>query len=460
MNNILLVLTDQQRWDSLGRVGGWTRTPVLDALAECGVLFRNCYSNAPVCAPARVALATGRYPHNFGLWQNSGFDVPTTQSTWMKKVRQGGLHNVLFGKAHLHKKKGEDLYAYQDMMRALGYDEVEEVVGPRACVTVRSRMTDVWQEAGVLQAYRDDIRDRLQSCPWEARPSPLPLALYPDVYIADRAIDYLKAYDRDKPWCLTLGFPGPHEPWDCPEPYASAHDPANMPLPLRLDYGADSMPGSTLRNRLLAKPELTLEAVQALRANYAGSIELIDTKVGEVLKVLAARGELDDTWIIFASDHGELNGDYGLLYKNAFFDAAAKVPLIVVPPSNFDTDQRATECWEPVELFDLAATIVDIVGQEVPQNWFAKSLVPLLQGRPDAHRPFAMVEFRGELMYADRRWKLCLNRRGVPYLLVDRHSDPGERANFLVGDHGRLVESLRLSLLSRLLQTQHLAPVS
>ncbi len=456
--NLLLILTDQQRQDSLGCYGGWAKTPVLDSLACRGIVFSNCYANAPVCAPSRIALASGRYPHNFGLWHNAGFDLPLTPPNWMRLVRDSGYRTALFGKSHLHKKTGNDLLQYEDFMRRLGYDDIEEVVGPRATITVRSRMTDTWSDAGVLDLYRNDIQDRLKNNPWMARPSPLPLQYYPDVYVADRAIAYLAGYKFQKPWCLTVGFPGPHEPWDCPEPFASMHEQVEIPPPKSLHYQPETLRESTLRKRLLTRPPLTGEAVSELRRNYAGSISLIDAKVGDLLRQLQVRGELDNTWIIFTSDHGEMNGDYGLLYKNAFFDEAIKVPLLVVPPAGFGSPLLGQISDEIIELFDVGATLVEAAGGDFAGNSFAKSLMPSINGSTTPHRDFAMAEFKGELLYADKRWKLAINANSEPYMLTDRLKPEFESNNALEAADASVVEDLRGKLFARFLRTQNLTP--
>src|SRR6056297_2555379 len=142
-------MTDQQRWDSLGVSGHWVRTPHIDRLAAEGIHFSNCFTNAPVCAPARVALATGLYPHNHGLWYNQGYDLNSNRYTWMKAVRKAGYRTSLFGKAHLRKRHVGDIRKLEHFMRAYGFDDVNEIVGPRACVMTLSHMTALWQSRGV-----------------------------------------------------------------------------------------------------------------------------------------------------------------------------------------------------------------------------------------------------------------------------------------------------------------------
>src|SRR5919109_1680959 len=105
--NVLLFMTDQQRWDALGCVGGWLETPNIDRLAREGVRFANAYTNAPVCVPARVSLATGRYPHNHGVWRHENYTLPRRARTWMRAIRDAGYATSVFGKTHLHPHVGD-----------------------------------------------------------------------------------------------------------------------------------------------------------------------------------------------------------------------------------------------------------------------------------------------------------------------------------------------------------------
>ena len=146
--NILLLMTDQQRADALGCSGGWLETPHLDGIAAGGVRFENCVTNAPVCIPARLSLATGLYPHNTGVWNNQASQLSGDQPTWMQRVRSAGYRTSLFGKTHLHPHSG-DLRDREYLMKTYGLDDVDEIGGPRASMRVLSHMTAWWRDAGM-----------------------------------------------------------------------------------------------------------------------------------------------------------------------------------------------------------------------------------------------------------------------------------------------------------------------
>jgi len=420
-------MTDQQRWDALGCVGSWVETPNLDALAAAGVRFANGYTNAPVCIPTRVSLALGRYPHQHGVRQNKAYTLPPKRPTWMRAVREAGYATGLFGKLHLHRNQG-DLREREDLVRAYGYDYVDEVAGPRASAASRSNLTDLWHEAGVFDAYARDLKDRHETKPWLTRPSPLPLELYPDVYVGRQAASYLRSLGGRQPWFCTVSFSGPHEPWDAPEPYASRYDPSRMPPPVEPNDDGHERPQGHL-DTVLAARRVDFEPgdVARLRANYAGNVSLIDDQIGEVMRAVEERGELDRTVVVFVSDHGEMNGDYGLLYKSNFLNGATRIPLIVSHPARRATAGAVAET--PAELIDVGATLAELAGAGLPKRMRARSLLPVLVDPSRVIREAALVEHRREAMVASPHWKLAVNAAGEPYLLFDLRNDPAEKRN-------------------------------
>jgi len=425
--NLLLLMTDQQRFDALGCVGGWVRTPNIDRIAAEGVRFDRAYTNSPVCVPARVSLATGQYPHTTGVWRNVAHTLPATAPTWMRAIREAGYATSVFGKTHLHPHRG-DLRDREHLVRAWGLDHVDEIGGPRASARSRSNLTDLWERAGVYEDYKRDLLDRYDTKPWVARPSPVPLELYADVYVGRQAAAYLRGYSGREPWFCWVSFGGPHEPWDAPEPYASMYDPAAMPEPTRPVPDGRRRPQGLLDEKLAAGG-LAFEPgdVARLRANYAGNVTLIDDQIGDVLKVVAERGELDRTAIAFVSDHGEMNGDHGLLYKQTFLDPAARVPFIVRAPGQ--GGPRGAVSRAMVELMDVGATLVELAGGRQPRTSAARSVVPLLRDPDRPHRKMALSELRREAMVATADWKLAVNRHDEPYLLYDLREDPLETRN-------------------------------
>ena len=443
-------MTDQQRADALSVAGGWVPTPNLDRLAGEGTRFTNCITTSPVCVPARLSLATGLYPHQTGVWKNQPSQPSPEQPTWMQRVRAAGYRTSLFGKTHLHPHQG-DLREREGLMNAYGLDDVDEIGGPRASARVLSHMTAAWQAAGVWEAYRADYEERFRDKPHMVRPSPLGLEHYADAYVGQRALQYIKDYDRAEPWCCWVSFGGPHEPWDAPEPYASLCDPATMPPPRAAPAGSEHPPRGDLDRMIENAPDLSREDIATMRANYAGNVALIDEQIGQIFAAIERRGEWDETLVVLVSDHGEMNGDAGLMYKSNFLDGAVRVPLLVKRPGAVG----GAVCAAPVEWIDIGPTLVEATGGEIDYPQFGRSLHPLLNNPQNEHRAEAISEHAGEIMLLDREWKAALNARGEIYLLFDVQSDPNEAEN-LAGrpGYGALEGDLRRRLLERLVSTQ------
>ncbi|HSG39508.1 MAG TPA: sulfatase-like hydrolase/transferase, partial [Thermoanaerobaculia bacterium] len=359
--NILFVMADQMRADALGFVNGWTRTPNLDRLAREGFLFRGVTTNSAECIPARFSLALGLYPHQTGVWQNGTYTLNPECPNWMQAVERAGYRTSLFGKTHLHPHEG-DLRDRVHLMHAYGLQVVDETTGPHASVHVLSNMTQSWREQGLWDRYREDVVDRVNSKRHVARPSVLGAEHHYDVYVGRQAASYLADLDDRQPWFCWVSFGGPHEPWDAPEPYASLYEHTDIGQPVPRLEGHEQVRGLLRRgfDSSYYSPPLRPDEVRALRTNYAGNVTLIDEQIGNILEVVRNRGELERTLIVFTSDHGEMNGDQGLIYKANFLDPVVQVPLIIRPPAGDASGGR--ELSTVAELMDVGATIVDYAG--------------------------------------------------------------------------------------------------
>ena len=449
--NILLLMTDQQRWDAMSCSGDWVQTPNLDRIASEGIRFTNCVTTSPICIPTRLSLATGLYPHDTHVWNNMNHQMPAETPTWMQAVRDAGYRTSLFGKTHLHPHEG-DLREREDLMNAYGLDDVNEIGGPRASAKVLSHMTAMWEEKGLWEAYRADYRERFSTKPHLVRPSTLGLEDYADVYVGQQAKQSLQNYDREEPWCCWVSFGGPHEPWDTPEPYASMYDPDDMPPAIPRPSTGERPHGHLDRLMQRLNPAFEPGETGRLRANYAGNVTLIDDQIGEILDAIEARGELENTIIVHTSDHGEMNGDYGLIYKGNFLNGAVRIPLLV---RTSDSANAGSVCESPVEWIDIGPTLVELVDGELGHRQFGKSLCPVLTQPEMEHRDFAISEIEGEVMRLDREWKVALNANGAVYLLFNVQNDPDEVQNLAGRPEVADIETaLRLQILERLMQTQ------
>lgn len=445
--NILFFFADQVRPDILGCCGGPAKTPNLDWIASHGTRFTACTTPAPLCVPARVCLATGKYAHNTGAWNNMPFTVSRNARTWMQQIRDNGYRTALFGKTHLHAAR--DFPGAEDWLRAYGYEDTDEVDGLHANCWSHNRMTEGWEAKGLLDLYRKDMVSRKGPL---VRPTPLPFEDYYDVYVGQRGKEWLKSYGEDKPWFCTVSFPGPHEPWDTPKPYADMYRPEDMPAPRPpLAQPAAGRPESFF-DKLLRKPQKHADPKLAarMRADYAGGITLIDDQIGEILDILRVRGELEHTIIVFTSDHGELNGDYGVINKRCYFHPVVDVPLLIYVPGI----PGGQICGALVQMCDIGPTLAELAGNPVDYEQFARSLCPLLHSPDKEFRSCVLSECSGEIMYADREWKVLVNKEGEVSQLFDRKHDPLEATNLAGLSEYRETETrLRLLVLEEIMKT-------
>jgi len=200
------------------------------------------------------------------------------------------------------------------------------------------------------------------------------------------------------------------------------------------------------------------ETALELRANYCGNVTLIDRMIGEIIELIRKRGEWDNTVVLFTSDHGELNGDHGIVKKRNFFRPTINVPLIIRTP---DTCKSITNHFSDalVNLIDIGPTLADFAGGKIEYTQFGRSLRPILEGTANEHREYILSEYAGEIMYMDREWKLVLNRDGLPYMLFNIADDPDELDNLAASPEYKDIETeLQLKLLRALAENRCIKP--
>ncbi|MCR4683358.1 MAG: sulfatase-like hydrolase/transferase [Clostridiales bacterium] len=437
--NVLFLMTDQFRGDWMSCVGGPARTPNLDLIASEGVVFTRCSTCAPLCVPARVGLFSGKYAHTTGAWDNTKFILSEDANIWSKKFRGLGYSTSMFGKTHLHGGSG-DIISREPMLEAYGFDAYDEITGPHASCKSRTHMTERWKELGLFDAFAADVAERGKT-PF-AKPSPLPLEEYYDVYVGDRGVEYLQNYTGDRPWFCHVSFGGPHEPWDVPEPYSSMYRKEDMPRPRpRMKNANPDRPrGETDVRMSVKKIHCTPEVAAEIRADYSGNCTLIDDQIGRIFDVIRARAEWDNTIILFTADHGEMNGDQEFVNKRTFLDGALNIPLIIRTPETAAKGGFVTDAL--VSLIDVGPTLVDLCGGAVDYPQCGLSLRGVIEGTCEKPRDYVLSELMGEIMYMDEEWKAAVNTHGEIYLLFDRKNDPEEQLNLAASEEARDTENM------------------
>lgn len=462
--NILLIMSDQHRASVLGCAGDpVVRTPHLDRLAAEGLRFQNAYCQGPLCMPARASLLTERYVRDHGVFQNN-WDTPATLPTFVGDVAAAGYHTSCIGKMHLWVHGGgqtRDTRERAGQMRGYGFAEPIETVGKLATVSIASEYTDYLDSRGRYGTYREWMgarkfapqraAGRVTQLPlWTTGSNPVSGDDYIDAWHGRRAAAWIEEYDRGQPFFQWVGFPGPHDPWDAPAGYADLYRNADMTMPASLQRPELPAEGpfrtflDYFLNVYIDSPSLTDAVIAEIRRFYYGNITVIDEAIGRMLGALERRGMLDDTWVIYTSDHGEMMGEHRMLTKMVFYEPAVRVPLIIRPPGG------CTPRVVPglVEHVDLAATIRAIAGSSGHPSFEGRSLLGWADGGTGFCRPAVFSENYGFGMVRTQGHKLVfLEDTGEPVQLFDLGADPLEDVNVVGrGDHRQARDALMESL--------------
>ena len=328
--NIILIMTDQQRFDTIGAWGyDYAITPAMDRLAEEGLSFHNAFCPGATCIASRAAIFTGMYPHNTGVYS---FDHWADHRNWVQDLNDAGYHCVNIGKMH---------FAPRDV--AGGFHERVVVENPTSKNLDMGGADDDWgrylrihglERPNDRNKTDPDWLQKYQGVPWH-----LEERFHSDVFIGDSALTWIRDYKGQQPFFLQVGFTGPHEPWDPLPRHLEQY--AGRPMPpcvLREGELEDKPPQHAAQRKTHAETEHesaidmyspSEEDIAHMRRHYYAKITTVDEKLGEVLDALQARGFLDNSLLLFCSDHGELLGDHGLAYKWLMYDPIVHVPLIV-----------------------------------------------------------------------------------------------------------------------------------
>jgi arylsulfatase A-like enzyme len=410
--SILFVTVDQQRHDALGATGGpIARTPVLDGLARQGLLYRRAHVQNVTCMPARSTMLTGQHPRTHGVVTN-GISLPERApnvATWLR-VR-AGYRTALIGKAHFEPHldpllgfRENRLAAEGSMGPWRGFEHVELVThGPLgghhyAAWLRREHPEEVAGFAGVLTGAGGGST----GAP-EVKHNPIAREHYHTDWIAERASRWLRGVPREEPFFCWVSFPDPHHPFDPPlDEVKKRIDWRDVPLPEGRPRTRAAIEAALAKkprhwrawwDGRFQNPEggpiafrpgaLRDDQLREMIAMIHVENELVDEAVGAILARLAALGRLEDTDVVYTSDHGDLQGDHGLFFKGPYHvDALLRVPLVWRPAPCAAI--APAEICEPVGHVDLAATFAQIAGVEPPEGNEGRAL-PVSPGGDRSH---------------------------------------------------------------------------
>ncbi len=416
--NILFITTDQQRYDALGCNGGEiARTPVIDGLAAHGIAYDRAHPENVVCMPSRSTMLTGQHVATHGVWMN-GVPLPADAPSAASVLHGAGYRTALIGKAHFEPFLDPAMQFAENRMGLegtfgphRGFDHMELATHTamgfthyaRMMMTEHADLIAGWYRVldGDLDVNAEGGGDTGAPQVWR---NAVPRDLYHTDWVAQRTIAYLDSLPEDADFFVWVSFPDPHHPWDPPASELHRVDwrdldlPANYPRTVaQREEILDAKPpqwrgyydGTLAANyeapRKFAPAALTEDQIREVNAMAHIENELVDEACGAILDTVARRGWDDRTDVFYTTDHGELQGDYGLLFKGAYHcDALMRLPLIWRPAAVSRSDgAAATRVSRPVGLLDLAPTWCDIAGVPVPE-WMEGHALPVDDADADA----------------------------------------------------------------------------
>ena len=445
MTNILFIMDDQHRWDYINT--DFVDTPNLGKLAEQGTTFTHCTCNAPLCAPSRIGLATGLLPERLGALDNQAY-LPRSQPTYYQRLRDENYQVGLVGKLDLAKPDGFlGIEGARPHTFGLGFTHPHETEGKMNAgrgMEIKGPYRKFLHDRGLLQDFYDDYSQRVANG-WvknASHDSVLPTEAFHDVYIGQKAVEWVENISDEFPWHLFVSFVGPHTPLDPPTEYAERYRERDMPPAIR-----DNMEGKPewVKRKTI---EMSDEEITHTQRQFCAAVTVIDDQIGEILAALERRGMRDDTVIIFSSDHGEMLGDHGRYDKTLPYEGALRIPLIVSGPGL--PENQVSDAL--VELNDLNPTICEMAGLPEQPDIDARSIMPVLTGETDIHREAAVAGLREFRLIRTHTHKLIDNHSGETEL-YDLVADPHELNN-IAEDQPELVGDLRKQLVERYLEGQ------
>ena len=446
--NLLFIMADQLRADFLSCYGAdFIDTPHIDSLADEGVLYPNSYSPSPVCVPARCVLLTGRDAIANGVLGNQHFLRPDLEQTgvltWAQILGEAGYLTASIGKMHFYPWDADLGFQHRVICEDKRWLDIEDDyyhhLHGKGLRKLHGRDHEGYQEnrGAIICPY--DLDDS-----W-------------DGFVGAQAERFVREYDDERPFAAMVGFPGPHCPYDPCAEYAAMFDPADMPAPAPYVVAQDQhLRDANVRGNRAAwngvdYATFTDAHKAKIRAHYAALVKQIDTQVGRILQALRETGRLDDTVIIFASDHGDMLGDHGLIGKANFYEGSCRVPMLVRHPGHGCRSVNESL----VSLEDVTATLLRFAGVDLPP-WYDSVPLPGL-GLQGAGRERIFGFLGNACMIFDGRFK-WVKYAGGEQMLFRRDADPQEIDDLADTDVGRqIARRLDGELTTRMLRSMQAA---
>lgn len=433
--HILLVTTDQQRYDATSVTGpSFLRTPHFHQLCDQGVHFSRAYADCPLCVPSRTTIMTGQPAYRHGLTYNGKTgEVIDRETSLPTRLSALGYQTAAIGKMHFEPQRLR--HGFQEMI--LPDDYYREMAS----------------SGNELQPMRHGLGQN------ELTPG---MATVPEgktltSWIAERCVDYIH-YRRDPelPFFLWCSFSKPHPPLDPPEPYYSMYRNCEIPDPVQGDWSQTEKLPLAMRSfwERLGKDRLSPEVIREARAAYYGLITQIDFNLGRILGSLQAADILRDTLILYTSDHGEFLGDHQGCAKTFFNEASARVPFVLRLPPNWNHDHFGKTNDQLVTLADIYPTLLAAAGAERPTEQSGSNLLEALEkDQPTGSHVLSIAGTSDDpihLAITDGHWKYCYYPEGAVEHLFNLEEDPQETQNRVEHTDAKIaLEDLKAALIQK-----------
>lgn len=387
MPNVLWVIADQQRADTLGALNNpLIHTPNLDRFMTESVTFTNAFVQCPICSPSRGSFLTGRYPHTTGLRAN-GQRIRETERLVPRILADENYACGLAGKLHLSPCAGGRIENRIDD----GYQVFEW----------SHDISDSWPGQNQWYVWLREKGHPVPKLPGDRAVvwgMPIDPSTTQTAWCCDEGVKFLRNQKNFNPWLMSVNIFQPHHPFFPTAEYLAHYDPAKMPAPA---YHQGELANKPLFQRVdnqgayggtaISFAKTSDEQHHQVTAAYYAMIEQVDTGFGEMMKALEETGQADNTIVIFMSDHGEMLGDHGIYLKGPYFyDCLTRVPLIVRWPAKY---KKGLKVDGMVELVDIAPTLIEAAGLPIPSGMQGQSLRPLLTGESSQARDSVYTEY-------------------------------------------------------------------
>lgn len=435
--NIILITADQMRADAIGYINNKVLTPTLDFLAKEGSIFTNAFCSSPVCTPSRAAIFTGRYSMNNGA-RNIGTVLDENEITLADLLNAVGYYSVGVGKMHFRPQLKDFKNNYEDVQirdRVRGRDK-----------TYYGFMETHITEDDKQGKYLDYLAENgyfLKIGKGVDGKNELPEEYNQTYWIGMKSCEVIEKHDFEKPLFMWTSFVDPHHPFDPAEKFIDMYSDMHpnppiprkffcydRPLELKIQGENGYWPGGGEQHNF------SDEKIKEFTKYYYAMISFIDQEIMKIKDKLKSKGQLENTIIIFTSDHGEYMGDYGLLQKGPFmYDSLIKVPLLFWGKGI----NRSVSSQEIVENIDIVPTILDLINVKIPHGIQGESLINILQNKKSKRKnQSALITYdsreRGILIktYRDKKYKINLFLNEDYGEIYDLENDPNETNNLFL----------------------------